>query len=127
MPVYFSEGDGIAMFVGRGGKALHTVEVAGAGNVEHGDADGLKLAAAQRSTGKIGAIPQLAHGGAHALLVSRRTLGESCTVRETVCSETPARRATSLTETDFLTAAIGRSFYVNDAIEDILRSHFEHL
>ena len=68
MPVYFSEGDGIAMFVGRGGKALHTVEVAGAGNVEHGDADGLKFAAAQRSTGKIGAIPQLAHGGAHALL-----------------------------------------------------------
>ena len=68
MPVYFSEGDGIAMFVGRGGKALHTVEVAGTGNVEHGDADGLKLAAAQRSTGKIGAIPQLAHGGTHALL-----------------------------------------------------------
>lgn len=27
-------------------------------------------------------------------LVSGRTLGESCTVRETVCSETPARRAT---------------------------------
>ena len=68
MPVYFSEGDGIAMFVGRGGKALHTVEVAGAGNVEHGDADGLKLTATQRSTGKIGAIPQLAHGGTHALL-----------------------------------------------------------
>lgn len=89
------------MFVGRSGKALHTVEVAGAGNVEHGDTDGLKLAAAQRSTGKIGTIPQLAHGGTHALLVSGRTLGESCTVRETVCSETPARRATSLTETDF--------------------------
>ena len=68
MPVYFSEGDGIAMFVGRGGKALHTVEVASTGNVEHGDADGLKLATAQRSTGKIGAIPQLAHGGTHPLL-----------------------------------------------------------
>ena len=68
MSIYFSEGDGIAMFVGRGGKALHTVEVAGTGNVEHGDADGLKLATAQRSTGKIGAIPQLAHGGTHALL-----------------------------------------------------------
>ena len=78
MPVYFSEGDGIAMFVGRGGKALHTVEIA----------------------------------------------GESCTVRETVCSETPARRATSLTDTDFLTAAIGRSFYVDDAIGGTLRSHF---
>ena len=68
MSIYFSEGDGIAMFVGRGGKALHTVEVAGTGNVEHGDADGLKLAAAQRSTGKIGAIPQLAHGGTHPFL-----------------------------------------------------------
>ena len=56
------------MFVGRGGKALHTVEVTGTGNVEHGDADGLKLATAQRSTGKIGAIPQLAHGGTHAFL-----------------------------------------------------------
>ena len=33
MSIYFSEGDGIAMFVGRGGKALHTVEVAGTGNV----------------------------------------------------------------------------------------------
>ena len=105
MPVYFSEGDGIAMFVGRCGKALHTVEIAGAGNVEHGDADGLKLTAARS-------------------LVSGRTLGESCTVRETVCSETPARRATSLTDTDFLTAAIGRSFYVNDAIGGTLRSHF---
>ena len=68
MPIYFSEGDGVAVFVGGGGKALHTVEVAGAGNVEHSDADGLKLTAAQRSTGKIGAIPQLAHGGTHALL-----------------------------------------------------------
>ena len=68
MPVYFSESDCIAVFVGRSGKALHTVEVAGAGNVEHGDTDGLKLAAAQRSTGKIGTIPQLVHGGTHALL-----------------------------------------------------------
>ena len=68
MPVYFSESDGIAVLIGGGGKALHTVEVAGAGNIEHGDADGLKLTAAQRSTGKIGAIPQLAHGGTHALL-----------------------------------------------------------
>ena len=45
--VYFSKGDGIAVFVGSGGKALHTIEVTGAGNVEHGDADRLELAAAQ--------------------------------------------------------------------------------
>ena len=68
MPVSFSEGNGVAMFVGRGGKALHTVEVAGTGNVEHGDADGLELAATQRTAGKVWTIPQLAHGGTHALL-----------------------------------------------------------
>ena len=66
--IYFSEGNGIAVFVGRGGKALHTVEVAGTGNVEHGDADGLELAATQRTAGKVWTIPQLAHGGTHALL-----------------------------------------------------------
>ena len=71
---------------------------------------------------KLGRYPSSRMAARTRSLVSGRTLGESCTVRETVCSETPARRATSLTETDFLTAAIGRSFYVNDAIGGILRS-----
>lgn len=68
MPIYFREGNGVSVLIGGGSKALHTVEVACTGNVEHGDADGLKLATAQRPAGKIGAIPQLAHGGTHALL-----------------------------------------------------------
>ena len=68
MSIYFSKGDGIAVFVGRGSKTLHAVEVSGAGDVEHGDADGLELAAAQRPAGKVGSISELAHGGAHALL-----------------------------------------------------------
>ena len=68
MSIYFSKGDGIAVFVGRSGKALHAVEVSGAGDVEHGHADGLELAAAQRPAGKVGSIPELAHGGTHALL-----------------------------------------------------------
>ena len=68
MSIYFSKSDGIAVFVGRGGKTLHAVEVAGTGDVEHGDADGLELAAAQRPAGKIGAVAKLAHGGTHALL-----------------------------------------------------------
>ena len=71
---------------------------------------------------KLGRYPSSRMAARTRSLVSGRTLGESCTVRETVCSETPARRATSLTETDFLTAAIGRSFYVNDAIGGTLRS-----
>ena len=68
MSIYFSKGDGIAVLVSRSGKALHAVEVAGTGNVEHRDADGLELAAAQRPAGKIGSISELAHGGAHAFL-----------------------------------------------------------
>ena len=68
MSIYFSKGDGIAVLVSRSGKALHAVEVSGAGDIEHGDADGLELAAAQRPAGKIGSIPELAHGGTHALL-----------------------------------------------------------
>ena len=68
MPIYFSKGDGIAVLVGSGSKTLHAVEVSGAGDVEHGDADGLELAATQRSAGKIGSIPELAHGGTHAFL-----------------------------------------------------------
>ena len=106
MPVYFSEGDGIAMFVGRGGKALHTVEVAGTGNVEHGDATVLNLPRRSDRPAKLGRYPSSRMAARTRSLVSGRTLGESCTVRETVCSETPARRATSLTDTDFLTAAI---------------------
>ena len=68
MSIYFSKGDGVAVLVGGGSKTLHAVEVSGAGDVEHGDADGLELAATQRSAGKVGSIPELAHGGTHALL-----------------------------------------------------------